>query len=206
MKPYSSKPYSLSVPLKSKSQKNRGVFEPQSAKSQFDHRKESAKKSQKKRGELNGGGCYMGAFPNFNLFRNVPFCPRLSSFVLLGSGTGTNRDKRGQTGTKTGHFGTNWETPPFSIYPPLDLLKIFWGVEENRSVSAFSKSRRFRDAKRIRPVFELGLAREGETLELETLYDELIQFLPRIRGCLLGIFFGRDPGMGLEVLFSCLAM
>ena len=64
----------------------------------------------------------MGAFPN--LSRNVPFCPRLSSFVLLGA---RNGDKSGQKRTnrdKTGHFGTNWETPPFSIYPHLALLKI----------------------------------------------------------------------------------
>ena len=63
----------------------------------------------------------MGAFPN--LSRNVPFCPRLSSFVLLGA---RNRDKSGQkstNGDKTGHFGTNWETPPCSIYPHLALLK-----------------------------------------------------------------------------------
>ena len=63
----------------------------------------------------------MGAFPN--LSRNLPFCPRLSSFVLLGA---RNRDKSGQkrtNGDKTGHFGTNWETPPFSIYPHLALLK-----------------------------------------------------------------------------------
>ena len=62
----------------------------------------------------------MGAFPN--LSRNVPFCPRLSSFVLLGA---WNRDKSRQkrtNGDKKGHFGTNWETPPFSIYPHLALL------------------------------------------------------------------------------------
>ena len=63
----------------------------------------------------------------------VPICPDMSRFVpvcpllsFLGPGTGTNRDKRGQKrtkGDKTGHFGTNWETPPFSIYPHLALLK-----------------------------------------------------------------------------------
>ena len=54
----------------------------------------------------------------------VPFCPCLSSFVLLG---GRNGDKSGQKRTKrdkTGHLGTNWETPPFSILPLLALLKI----------------------------------------------------------------------------------
>ena len=61
----------------------------------------------------------MGAFAN--LSRNVPFCPRLSFFVLLGA---QNGDKSGQKRTKTGHFGTNWKTPPFiSIYPHLALLK-----------------------------------------------------------------------------------
>ena len=62
----------------------------------------------------------MGAFPN--LSRDVPFCPCLSSFVLLGA---RNEDKSGQkrtNGDKTGHFGTNGETPPFSIYPHLALL------------------------------------------------------------------------------------
>ena len=62
----------------------------------------------------------MGAFPN--LSRNVPFCPRLSSFVLFGA---QNGDKSGQTrtnGDKTGYFGTNWETPPFRIHPHLALL------------------------------------------------------------------------------------
>ena len=37
-------------------------------------------------------------------------------FVLLGA---RNGDKSGQNWTnedKTGHFGTNWETPPFRIY------------------------------------------------------------------------------------------
>ena len=44
----------------------------------------------------------MGAFPH--LSRNVPFCPRLSSFVFLGA---RNEDKSGQkrtNGDKTGHF------------------------------------------------------------------------------------------------------
>ena len=65
----------------------------------------------------------MGAFPN--LSRNVPFCPRLSSFVLLGA---RNEEKSGQkrtNGDKTGHLRTNWETPPFSIYPHLALLNYF---------------------------------------------------------------------------------
>ena len=65
----------------------------------------------------------MGAFPN--LSRHVPFCPRLSSFVL----GARNEDKSGQkrtNGDKTGHFGTNGETPPFSIYPHLALLNVFF--------------------------------------------------------------------------------
>ena len=63
----------------------------------------------------------MGAFPN--LSRNVPFCPRLSSFVLLGARNGDKSGQKRTNGDKTGHFGTNWETPPFSIYPHLALLK-----------------------------------------------------------------------------------
>ena len=62
----------------------------------------------------------MGAFPN--LSRNVPFCPRLSSFVLLGAQNGDKSGQKRTNGDKTGHFGTNWETPPFSIYPHLALL------------------------------------------------------------------------------------
>ena len=63
----------------------------------------------------------MGAFPN--LSRNVPFCPRLSSFVLLGARNGDKSGQKRTNGDKTGHFGTNWETPPFGIYPHLALLK-----------------------------------------------------------------------------------
>ena len=66
----------------------------------------------------------MGAFPN--LSRNVPFCPRLSSFVLLGARNGDKSGQKRTNGDKTGHFGTNWETPPFSIYPHLALLKKVW--------------------------------------------------------------------------------
>ena len=76
----------------------------------------------------------MGAFPN--LSRNVPFYPRLSSIVLLGA---RNGDKSGQKRTnrdKTGHFGTNWETPPFSIYPHLALLNGV-GVERVAGRDAF---------------------------------------------------------------------
>ena len=62
----------------------------------------------------------MGAFPN--LSRNVPFCPRLS-FVLLGARNGDKSGQKRTDGDKTGHFGTNLETPPFSIYPHLALAK-----------------------------------------------------------------------------------
>ena len=62
----------------------------------------------------------MGAFPN--LSRNVPFCPRLSSFVLLGARNGDKSGQKRTNGDKTGHFGTDWETPPCSIYPHLALL------------------------------------------------------------------------------------
>ena len=63
----------------------------------------------------------MGAFPH--LSRNVPFCPRLSSFVLLGARNGDKSGQKRTSGDKTGDFGTNGETPPFSIYPHLALLK-----------------------------------------------------------------------------------
>ena len=56
-----------------------------------------------------------GRFPICpEMSRFVPVCPLLS---FLGPRTRTNRDK-------TGHFGTNGETPPFSIYPHLALLKL----------------------------------------------------------------------------------
>ena len=64
----------------------------------------------------------MGAFPN--LPRNVPFCPRLSSFVPICPRSGPQEGQKRTNGDKTGHFGTNWETPPFSIYPHLALLNL----------------------------------------------------------------------------------
>ena len=45
---------------------------------------------------------------------------RLSSFVPICPRSGPQ--KKRTNGDKTGHFGTNWETPPFSIYPHLALL------------------------------------------------------------------------------------
>ena len=88
----------------------------------------------------------MGAFPN--LSRNVPFCPRLYSFVLLGARTGDKSGRKRTNGDKTGHFGTNWETPPFSIYPHLAFLNTFsalkggvalqvasWKLSRHRGVS-----------------------------------------------------------------------
>ena len=62
---------------------------------------------------------FMGAFPN--LSRNVPFCPRLSSFVLLGARNGDKSGQKRTNGDKTGHFGTNWETPPFPEGPARHL-------------------------------------------------------------------------------------
>ena len=60
--------------------------------------------------------------------RFVPVCPRLSSFVLLGARNGDKSGQKRTNGDKTGHFGTNWETPPFSIYPHLAPLKKFLGA------------------------------------------------------------------------------
>ena len=62
----------------------------------------------------------MGAFPN--LSRNVPFCPRLSSFVPICPRSGPQEGQKRTNGDKTGHFGTNRETPPFSIYPRFSSL------------------------------------------------------------------------------------
>ena len=51
---------------------------------------------------------------------------------FLWPGTETNRDKRGQTG----HFATNWETPPFSIFPPFSSLqKNFAPTRESLAIS-----------------------------------------------------------------------
>ena len=55
--------------------------------------------------------------------QNVPFCPRLSSFVPICPRSGPQEGQKRTNGDKTGHFGTNWETPPFSIYPHLAPLK-----------------------------------------------------------------------------------
>ena len=57
----------------------------------------------------------------------VPKCFVLSPFVLFCPDLSPFRPQEGQkrtNGDKTGHFGTNWETPPFSIYPHLAPLKI----------------------------------------------------------------------------------
>ena len=57
----------------------------------------------------------------------VPKCPVLSPFVLFCPDLSPFRPQDGQKRTnedKTGHLGTNWETPPFSIYPHLALLKL----------------------------------------------------------------------------------
>ena len=78
----------------------------------------------------------MGAFPN--LSRNVPFCPRLSSFVLLGARNGEKSGQKRTNGDKPGHFGTNWETPPFSIYPHLAALN-FLEIEGRKSAKYFAK-------------------------------------------------------------------
>ena len=70
-----------------------------------------------------------GRFPICpEMSRCVPVCPLLSQFVPV---PGPKKDKRGQTGTKTGHFGTNWETPPFSIYPHFALLKLFLTLSDD---------------------------------------------------------------------------
>ena len=62
----------------------------------------------------------MGAFPN--LSRNVPFCHRLSSMTPLSPFLGPEQGQIGTNEDKTGHFGTNWETPPFSVHPHSALL------------------------------------------------------------------------------------
>ena len=71
----------------------------------------------------------MGAFPN--LSRSVPFCPRLSSFVPICPHSGRQEGQKRTNGDKMGHFGTNWETHPFSVYPHLALLK-FCSVSDKK--------------------------------------------------------------------------
>ena len=66
----------------------------------------------------------MGVDPKWGRF---PKCPVLFPFCPLMSFLGPSWDKSGQkktNGDKTGHFRTNWETPPFRIYPHLVLLNI----------------------------------------------------------------------------------
>ena len=65
-----------------------------------------------RRAELIGGRCQMGAFPN--LSRYVPFCPRLSSFALLGA---RNGDKRGQMGTERDISGQIGKRPHLASTP-----------------------------------------------------------------------------------------
>ena len=64
---------------------------------------------------------------NGGVSQYVPKCPVLSPFVLfcpdLSPFRAPRRKKKRTNGDKTGHFGTNWETPPFSIYPHLALLQ-----------------------------------------------------------------------------------
>ena len=60
-----------------------------------------------------------GGFSQF-----VPKCPVLSPFVLLGARNGDRSRQKRTNEEKTGHFGTNWETPPFRIYP-IQLSLIF---------------------------------------------------------------------------------
>ena len=64
-----------------------------------------------------GGGKYS---LNGGVSQFVPKCPVLSPFVLFCPDLSPFRAPRRTNGDKTGHFGTNWETPPFSIYPHLE--------------------------------------------------------------------------------------
>ena len=58
-----------------------------------------------------------GVFPTCpEMSRFVPVCPLLSRFVPR---SGPQEGQKRTNGDKTGHFGTSWETPPFSIYPHL---------------------------------------------------------------------------------------
>ena len=63
---------------------------------------------------LNGGVGFVPKCPVLSPF--VLFCPDLSPFWAQEGQKRTNGDK-------TGHFGTNGGTPPFSIYPHLAPLK-----------------------------------------------------------------------------------
>ena len=65
----------------------------------------------------------MGVDPKWGRF---PICPEMSHFVLFSRICHRSGPQKGQTrtnGDKTGHFGANWETPPFRIQPHLALLK-----------------------------------------------------------------------------------
>ena len=88
----------------------------------------------------------MEAFPN--LSRNVPFCPHLFSFVLLGS---RNRDKRGQTGTKQDISGQIGKRPhlastPIELSSNLDLQVALVQV-----LDFPSSKRHFRDSLALSP-------------------------------------------------------
>ena len=62
----------------------------------------------------------MGAFPICpEMSRFVPVCPLFPDMSPFWAPKRTNEDTR----DKMGHFGTNWETPPFRMHPHLALLK-----------------------------------------------------------------------------------
>ena len=88
----------------------------------------------------------MGVDAKWGRFPTCPEMSRFVPFVLFCPSWGQNGDKSGQkriNGDKTGHLGTNWETPPFSIHPHLALLKEFAdsaGTEYPRLFQGFSFS------------------------------------------------------------------
>ena len=66
----------------------------------------------------------------------VPTCPVLSPFVLFCPRSGPQEGRKRTNGDKTGHFGTNWETPPFSSYPHLALLRKRGGLAKGVSAES----------------------------------------------------------------------
>ena len=91
------------------------------------------------------------------LSRNVPFCPCLSSFVLLGAQNGDKSGQKRTNGDKTGHFGTNWETPPFiGVFLNIGFAEPMFCTMDSRGFRHFRAFRDFRKSSNQPPCLWLS--------------------------------------------------
>ena len=80
----------------------------------------------------------MGAFPK--LSRNVPFCPRLSSFVLLGIQNGDKSGQKGANGDSSGQIGKRLAFTPINL-GALKGTELRWRRKPKRQI--FAENGRF---------------------------------------------------------------